>query len=46
MSIELVEHLRAFNRKERFLLVGQALGNPHFALGDSFRVTSWLDGAE
>lgn len=39
MAIELVEHLRAFNRKERFLLVGQALDNPQFALGESFRDT-------
>jgi hypothetical protein len=33
----LVENLRAFNRKERFFLVGWALGNPHFALSEPFR---------
>jgi hypothetical protein len=32
-----VEFLRAFNRKERFFLVGHALGNPKFALSDAFR---------
>jgi hypothetical protein len=30
---ELLDHLQSFNRKERFLLVGQALGNPSFRLG-------------
>lgn len=33
----LVEQLRRFNRKERFYLVGQALGKPHFELSDEFR---------
>jgi hypothetical protein len=37
MCVDLVQRLRAFNRKERFLLVGQALGNPTFALGEGFR---------
>jgi hypothetical protein len=35
---DLVDHLQRFNRKERFLLVGQALGNPCFMPGDDFRV--------
>jgi len=34
---ELIENLRKFNRKERFFLVGMALGNPDFALSDPFR---------
>jgi len=34
---ELLRHMREFNRKERFFLVGMALGNPHFKLGDTFR---------
>ena len=33
----LIDHLQRFNRKERFLLVGQALGNPSFHLGKHFR---------
>jgi hypothetical protein len=33
----LVDLLEAFNRKERFFLVGWALGNPGFALAESFR---------
>ena len=33
----LLELLASFNRKERFYLVGWALGNPGFALDDSFR---------
>ena len=33
----LVEHLRSFNRKERFFLVGMALGTPTFGLSDDFR---------
>jgi hypothetical protein len=32
-----LELLKRFNRKERFYLVGQALGNPDFALSDEFR---------
>jgi len=32
----LLDHLQRFNRKERFLLVGQALGNPTFTLGKHF----------
>jgi len=33
----LVPHLRRFNRKERFFLVGLALGNEAFRLGHEFR---------
>jgi hypothetical protein len=33
----LLENLSAFNRKERFFVVGWALGNPAFKLGDHFR---------
>jgi hypothetical protein len=32
-----IDYLRRFNRKERFFLVGAALGNRNFALGDEFR---------
>ena len=34
---EIVSNLRMFNRKERFFLVGMALGNPDFKLGEEFR---------
>jgi hypothetical protein len=34
---DLLDHLSAFNRKERFMLVGWALGNPGFALSVDFR---------
>ena len=33
----LLLHLEEFNRKERFFLVGMALGNPEFRLGEEFR---------
>lgn len=33
----IVENLSAFNRKERFFLVGMALGNPEFKLCEQFR---------
>lgn len=33
----LIEHLRRFNAKERFFLIGHALGNQPFTLGDTFR---------
>ena len=36
--------LESFNRKERFFLVGQALGNPKFQLSDGFR--SMLGGQD
>lgn len=32
-----IENLRSFNRKERFFLVGMALGNPEFKLCEQFR---------
>ena len=32
-----IQHLKAFNRKERFWLVGMALGNKDFELGAEFR---------
>ncbi len=33
----LIDLLDSFNRKERYFLVGEALGNPHFELGAAFR---------
>jgi hypothetical protein len=33
----LIDYLRSFNRKERFALVGLALGNPRFRLAAPFR---------
>ena len=33
----LIDQLKRFNRKERFFLVGLALGNPDFKLSDAFR---------
>ncbi len=33
----LVSHLKRFNRKERFYLIGSALGNATFRLGDDVR---------
>lgn len=35
---QLTEYLERFNRKERFFLIGLALGNSHFRLGTEFRV--------
>ena len=32
----IIEYLRSFNRKERFFLVGTALGNPDFRLDSAF----------
>src|SRR4051812_23440982 len=32
-----LEYLRRLNRKERFFLVGMALGNPSFELAPAFR---------
>lgn len=37
MMRDLVKFLSRFNRKERFFLVGQALGNEEFSLDESFR---------
>lgn len=34
---EIIDNLRMFNRKERFFLVGMALGNPDFKLCRGFR---------
>ena len=34
---DLIEILRQFNRKERFFLIGQALGNEAFSLAERFR---------
>lgn len=33
----LIENLRRLNSKERFFVIGQALGNRNFAIGDEFR---------
>ena len=33
----LLEHLESFNRKERFFLIGEALGNRAFQLSTDFR---------
>ena len=35
--MNLMEHLEAFNRKERFFLIGDALGNRAFQLSSDFR---------
>ena len=37
MPQNVIENLSAFNRKERFFLVGMALGNPRFMLCEQFR---------
>lgn len=34
MSNELINNLKSFNRKERFYLIGQMLGNPEFRMDD------------
>ncbi|WP_349918403.1 hypothetical protein [Aeromonas veronii] len=34
MKNDLIENLKSFNRKERFYLVGQMLGNPEFRMDD------------
>ncbi|WP_421236711.1 hypothetical protein [Aeromonas jandaei] len=34
MSNKLIENLKSFNRKERFYLVGQMLGNPEFRMDE------------
>ncbi|WP_421204328.1 hypothetical protein [Aeromonas enteropelogenes] len=34
MNNELIKNLKSFNRKERFYLVGQMLGNPEFRMDD------------
>ncbi|KXU81343.1 hypothetical protein [Aeromonas enteropelogenes] len=35
MSNELIKNLKSFNRKERFYLIGQMLGNPEFRMDDN-----------
>ena len=35
MSKNLIDNLKSFNRKERFYLVGQMLGNPEFRMDDN-----------
>jgi hypothetical protein len=37
-AANVIKYLRRFNRKERFLLVGWALGNEAFVLGQDFRI--------
>lgn len=37
--VTVLKYLREFNRKERFYLVGMALGNPQFQLCKQFRET-------
>lgn len=37
MNLDLLDYFRAFNAKERFFLVGYALGNPSFTLSLTFR---------
>lgn len=34
MSKSLIDNLKSFNRKERFYLIGQILGNPEFRMDD------------
>ena len=41
--MRLIEWLGSFNRKERFFLIGNALGNTNFSLSDEYR--SKLDSA-
>jgi hypothetical protein len=38
-----IDYLNRFNRKERFLLVGWALGNDEFRLGEKFRAVLNLE---
>lgn len=35
MSNSLIDNLKSFNRKERFYLIGQMLGNPEFRMDDN-----------
>lgn len=37
MDVDLISLLKYFNRKERFFLVGQALGNKDFRISEEFR---------
>ena len=34
MNVDIISNLRSFNRKERFYLIGQMLGNPEFRMDD------------
>ncbi|MFM5751661.1 hypothetical protein ACET6F_12915 [Aeromonas veronii] len=34
MNVDIISKLRSFNRKERFYLIGQMLGNPEFRMDD------------
>ena len=36
---KLIEYLESFNRKERFFLIAQALGNPKFHLSEEFQAS-------
>ncbi|HHQ4887552.1 TPA: hypothetical protein ACSP3N_004176 [Aeromonas veronii] len=35
MNVDIISNLRSFNRKERFYLIGQMLGNPEFRMDDN-----------
>ncbi|HEA3201486.1 TPA: hypothetical protein RVS02_003030 [Aeromonas veronii] len=35
MDVDIISNLRSFNRKERFYLIGQMLGNPEFRMDDN-----------
>ncbi len=35
MSNNLIDNLKSFNRKERFYLIGQMLGNPEFRMDEN-----------
>lgn len=37
MNENVIDNLRAFNRKERFFLIGMVLGNPKFEMSDQFK---------
>jgi len=37
LKTDLISLLKYFNRKERFFLLGQALGNKDFRISDTFR---------
>ncbi|EKB17159.1 hypothetical protein HMPREF1168_03386 [Aeromonas veronii AMC34] len=35
MDVDIISNLKSFNRKERFYLIGQMLGNPEFRMDDN-----------
>lgn len=35
MGVDIISNLKSFNRKERFYLIGQMLGNPEFRMDDN-----------